>query len=130
MNNPCVCIYSLLINFLMCCHCVLIVFRIAIMAEGRLVCCGSSLFLKRLYGAGYNLIVAIKLQCDISALYSLVSIFFYPFFIFSLTFIQTLIVRIGNFSRTSCCMWLFNSIHRSKFVLFKDDYENEHNYRL
>ena len=29
--------------------------RIAIMAQGRLVCCGSSLFLKKLYGIGYHL---------------------------------------------------------------------------
>ena len=29
--------------------------RIAIMASGRLQCCGSSLFLKRTYGAGYSL---------------------------------------------------------------------------
>ncbi|RHZ01207.1 hypothetical protein DYB26_007813, partial [Aphanomyces astaci] len=29
--------------------------RIAIMADGRLVCAGTSLFLKNLYGAGYNL---------------------------------------------------------------------------
>jgi ATP-binding cassette subfamily A (ABC1) protein 3 len=30
--------------------------RIAIMAEGALMCCGSSLFLKNRYGAGYRLI--------------------------------------------------------------------------
>eukprot|EP00924_Labyrinthula_sp_SR-Ha-C_P011713 maker-scaffold_17-snap-gene-6.71-mRNA-1 protein AED:0.02 eAED:0.02 QI:0/0.33/0.25/1/0.66/0.5/4/146/1967 len=29
--------------------------RLAIMAEGKLQCCGSSLFLKQLYGAGYQL---------------------------------------------------------------------------
>ncbi len=33
--------------------------RIAIMANGKLVCCGSSLFLKRLYGVGY-LLTAVK----------------------------------------------------------------------
>ena len=32
--------------------------RIGIMAEGRLKCCGSSLFLKNKYGAGYTLTVA------------------------------------------------------------------------
>jgi hypothetical protein len=31
--------------------------RIAIMASGKLRCCGSSLFLKNLYGVGYNLTV-------------------------------------------------------------------------
>ena len=29
--------------------------RIAIMASGRLICCGSSLFLKEKYGVGYSL---------------------------------------------------------------------------
>ena len=32
--------------------------RIAIMAEGRAQCCGSSLFLKKRFGVGYNLIIA------------------------------------------------------------------------
>lgn len=31
--------------------------RIAIMAEGRLRCCGSSLFLKKTYGVGYQLTI-------------------------------------------------------------------------
>ena len=31
--------------------------RIAIMSGGKLVCMGSSLFLKRVYGVGYSLIV-------------------------------------------------------------------------
>jgi ABC-type multidrug transport system ATPase subunit len=31
--------------------------RIAIMADGELKCCGSSLFLKRHYGVGYTLVV-------------------------------------------------------------------------
>lgn len=30
--------------------------RIAIMGEGRLICCGSSVYLKNKYGVGYNLI--------------------------------------------------------------------------
>ncbi len=30
-------------------------FRIAIINSGKLVCCGSSLFLKSLYGVGYYL---------------------------------------------------------------------------
>ena len=32
--------------------------RICIMAEGRIKCCGSSLFLKNRYGVGYNLVIA------------------------------------------------------------------------
>ena len=31
--------------------------RIAIMGDGKLKCCGSSLFLKRYYGVGYNMII-------------------------------------------------------------------------
>ncbi|RHY33240.1 hypothetical protein DYB32_001770 [Aphanomyces invadans] len=38
--------------------------RIAIMAEGRLVCAGTSLFLKNLYGAGYNLTLVKGDLCD------------------------------------------------------------------
>ena len=34
--------------------------RIAIMAEGRVVCTGSSLFLKKKYGVGYNLVISKK----------------------------------------------------------------------
>ena len=32
--------------------------RICIMAEGKVQCCGSSLFLKNRFGVGYNLVVA------------------------------------------------------------------------
>ena len=32
--------------------------RICIMAEGKIKCCGSSLFLKNRYGVGYNLVIA------------------------------------------------------------------------
>lgn len=38
--------------------------RIAIMAGGRLKCCGSSFFLKKKYGAGYNLIMEKSQNCD------------------------------------------------------------------
>ena len=38
--------------------------RIGIMAEGRLKCVGSSLFLKNKYGAGYHLTIAKQLGCD------------------------------------------------------------------
>lgn len=34
--------------------------RIAIMAEGRIRCIGSPLFLKNKFGVGYNLIIAKK----------------------------------------------------------------------
>jgi ATP-binding cassette subfamily A (ABC1) protein 3 len=34
--------------------------RIAIMAEGKVKCCGSSLFLKNRYGVGYNLVISKK----------------------------------------------------------------------
>jgi len=34
--------------------------RVAIMGDGRLICCGSSLFLKRQYGVGYNMTVEKK----------------------------------------------------------------------
>jgi ABC-type multidrug transport system ATPase subunit len=32
--------------------------RIAIMADGKVKCCGSSLFLKKRFGVGYNLVIA------------------------------------------------------------------------
>uniref|UniRef100_A0A8C6DNL9 ABC transporter domain-containing protein n=1 Tax=Moschus moschiferus TaxID=68415 RepID=A0A8C6DNL9_MOSMO len=38
--------------------------RIAIMAKGELQCCGSSLFLKEKYGAGYYITLVRKPQCD------------------------------------------------------------------
>lgn len=34
--------------------------RIGIMAEGKVKCCGSSLFLKKRFGVGYNLVIAKK----------------------------------------------------------------------
>ena len=34
--------------------------RIGIMAEGRLICVGSSLFLKNRFGVGYNLTIVKK----------------------------------------------------------------------
>ena len=34
--------------------------RIAIMGEGKLRCCGSSIFLKNQFGVGYNLVIAKK----------------------------------------------------------------------
>jgi ATP-binding cassette, subfamily A (ABC1), member 3 len=34
--------------------------RICIMAEGKVKCCGSSLFLKNRFGVGYKLVIARK----------------------------------------------------------------------
>ncbi|KAK7486553.1 hypothetical protein BaRGS_00022219, partial [Batillaria attramentaria] len=41
--------------------------RIAIMAEGVVKCCGTSMFLKKLYGAGYHLIIVKGPNCDVDA---------------------------------------------------------------
>lgn len=40
--------------------------RIAIMSGGRLQCCGSSFFLKKKYGAGYNLIIEKSHTCNVN----------------------------------------------------------------
>ncbi len=47
--------------------------RIGIMSEGKLVCCGSSMFLKKLYGVGYSLTVVKQPSCDEKALEDLVA---------------------------------------------------------
>ncbi|RAW22420.1 ABC transporter A family member 5 [Phytophthora cactorum] len=50
--------------------------RIAIMAEGEMRCCGSSLFLKNRFGAGYNLtLVKDDAKCDDDAVTAFVSSF-------------------------------------------------------
>ncbi|TMW64123.1 hypothetical protein Poli38472_014240 [Pythium oligandrum] len=50
--------------------------RIAIMAEGELRCCGSSLFLKNRYGAGYNLtLVKDDKHCNDSEVIDFVTMF-------------------------------------------------------
>lgn len=41
--------------------------RIAIMAGGRIQCCGSSFFLKKKYGAGYHLIMDKSENCTSTA---------------------------------------------------------------
>ena len=41
--------------------------RIAIMTAGKLVCSGSSLFLKKRYGVGYHLTLVKGSGCDVSA---------------------------------------------------------------
>lgn len=40
--------------------------RIAIMAEGQIKCCGSSLFLKNKYGVGYHMAVVKAMNCSVS----------------------------------------------------------------
>jgi ATP-binding cassette subfamily A (ABC1) protein 3 len=47
--------------------------RIAIMAEGKLRCSGSSLFLKSRYGVGYHMTMVKEPHCDSSAVTSLVT---------------------------------------------------------
>ncbi|GMF13566.1 unnamed protein product [Phytophthora lilii] len=50
--------------------------RIAIMAEGELRCCGSSLFLKNRFGAGYNLtLVKDDAKCDDKAVTAFITSF-------------------------------------------------------
>ncbi|XP_076468754.1 phospholipid-transporting ATPase ABCA3-like [Babylonia areolata] len=41
--------------------------RIAIMAEGVVQCCGTSMFLKKLYGAGYHLVLVKGPDCKVPA---------------------------------------------------------------
>lgn len=45
--------------------------RIAIMAGGKIQCCGSSFFLKKMYGAGYILIMDKSESCVPSKVTSL-----------------------------------------------------------
>lgn len=45
--------------------------RIAIMAGGKLQCCGSSFFLKKKFGAGYHLIMEKNSDCNVEAVTSL-----------------------------------------------------------
>uniref|UniRef100_A0A4X2KQT5 ABC transporter domain-containing protein n=1 Tax=Vombatus ursinus TaxID=29139 RepID=A0A4X2KQT5_VOMUR len=46
--------------------------RIAIMAKGELQCCGSSLFLKQKYGAGYHMIMVKGQHCNIHEIEGLI----------------------------------------------------------
>ncbi|XP_041062157.1 phospholipid-transporting ATPase ABCA3 [Carcharodon carcharias] len=46
--------------------------RILIMANGQLQCCGSSLFLKNKYGAGYHMVIVKEPHCKIAAVTDLV----------------------------------------------------------
>ena len=47
--------------------------RIAIMAEGKLLCSGSSLFLKGRYGIGYHLTLVKESHCDVPALTDMIT---------------------------------------------------------
>ena len=46
--------------------------RIAIMTEGNIKCCGSSLFLKNKYGVGYHMVMVKEPNCDVSMVKSVV----------------------------------------------------------
>ncbi|KAL6049105.1 hypothetical protein STEG23_021649, partial [Scotinomys teguina] len=46
--------------------------RIAIMVQGTLRCCGSSIFLKRLYGIGYHVVMVKEPHCDIDEISKLI----------------------------------------------------------
>lgn len=47
--------------------------RIAIMAEGNIKCCGSSLFLKNKYGVGYHMVIVKEPNCDVSRVAAVVN---------------------------------------------------------
>ncbi|XP_034781951.2 phospholipid-transporting ATPase ABCA3-like [Acipenser ruthenus] len=49
--------------------------RIAIMAEGELQCCGSPLFLKNKYGAGYHMVIVREPLCDVPEITRLVKMY-------------------------------------------------------
>ncbi|XP_052780875.1 phospholipid-transporting ATPase ABCA3-like isoform X2 [Mya arenaria] len=46
--------------------------RIAIMSDGVIKCCGTSMFLKKLYGAGYHMVMVKGAQCNVQKLTELV----------------------------------------------------------
>ncbi|KAL6049103.1 hypothetical protein STEG23_021647, partial [Scotinomys teguina] len=46
--------------------------RIAIMVRGTLHCCGSSVFLKQIYGAGYRIVMEKEPQCDVNNIVAMV----------------------------------------------------------
>ena len=49
--------------------------RIAIMAEGKVQCCGSSLFLKNHYGVGYHIVMVKQPECKVQQITQLVKQF-------------------------------------------------------
>ncbi|XP_063082713.1 phospholipid-transporting ATPase ABCA3-like [Cavia porcellus] len=46
--------------------------RIAIVVKGSLKCCGSSMFLKRLYGVGYHIVLVKAPHCDVEEISKLI----------------------------------------------------------
>nr|XP_014713390.2 phospholipid-transporting ATPase ABCA3-like isoform X2 [Equus asinus] len=46
--------------------------RIAIMVKGSLRCCGSSIFLKKIYGVGYHLIMVKERHCNVNEITQLI----------------------------------------------------------
>ena len=49
--------------------------RIAIMANGVLQCCGTSLFLKNKYGVGYHMVMVKSAECDVAKVSSVIKRF-------------------------------------------------------
>ncbi|XP_055483673.1 phospholipid-transporting ATPase ABCA3-like [Psammomys obesus] len=46
--------------------------RIAIMVRGTLHCCGSSVFLKQIYGAGYHIVMEKEPYCDVKNIFAII----------------------------------------------------------
>ncbi|KAM5130483.1 phospholipid-transporting ATPase ABCA3-like [Callospermophilus lateralis] len=46
--------------------------RIAILAMGTLQCCGSSMFLKQIYGAGYHIVMQREPRCDVEKISAMI----------------------------------------------------------
>ncbi|XP_062957203.1 phospholipid-transporting ATPase ABCA3-like [Cynocephalus volans] len=46
--------------------------RIAIMVNGSLQCCGSSIFLKKIYGAGYHIVMVKERHCNVEVISKLI----------------------------------------------------------
>ncbi|KAL1774688.1 ATP-binding cassette sub-family A member 3-like [Sigmodon hispidus] len=46
--------------------------RIAIMVRGNLHCCGSSVFLKQIYGAGYRIVMEKEPYCDFNNIFAMI----------------------------------------------------------
>lgn len=78
--------------------------RIAIMAEGKIQCCGSSLFLKNHYGVGYHIVMVKEPGCIVGKVTELVKKFV-PY--------AKLESNAGNLELQEACLNLF-------FFLFGD----------
>uniref|UniRef100_A0A8B7TJB2 ATP-binding cassette sub-family A member 3-like n=1 Tax=Castor canadensis TaxID=51338 RepID=A0A8B7TJB2_CASCN len=46
--------------------------RVAIMVRGTLQCCGSSVFLKQIYGAGYHIVMEREPHCDVEKISAMI----------------------------------------------------------